>query len=73
MDWCAGHLVVSMEQRFGEQVPNVHPSDSIHNTAAVPSPFNESSETQFGQVLASNGRSAASGVGQGCHIKFAVA
>lgn len=68
----ATHLVICLEERLGDQTPDMGaPSGVEHPTAIAPSDH-QSCEAQLGEVLARGGSRDSSEGSQGGDVKLAV-
>ena len=64
MDWLTADLVIGVEQGLGEQIAHMSPTEAVDHSASVSLSLDEPSETQLGEVLAGNGGTTASHLGQ---------
>ena len=69
----AADVVVGVEESFGQQGAHVTASESVDDPLAVAGPFDQAGKSQFGQVLAGDGRSAPGQSGETCDVKFSIA
>lgn len=58
MDGLAADLVISVEERLGEQVADVSAPEAVDDSSAVSLAGDEAGEAQLGEVLARHGRTA---------------
>jgi hypothetical protein len=70
MDRFAAHLVVGVEKRLGQEVPDMGAAKAVDNPSAVTSALDEAGESEFGEVLAGYCRATACDLGEGSHVGF---